>query len=104
LYREANRNLELLRNRLLPKANQSLAVARTGYLSGQIDFFNLTDAERTLLDFKLNQAEASTQREVVLAELSLLVAGMSPSTVPMNAKSSGMARGGAARKSAQSGM
>jgi outer membrane protein, heavy metal efflux system len=104
LYREANRNLELLRDRLLPKANQSLAVARTGYLSGQIDFFNLTDAERTLLDFKLNQVEANTQREVVLAELSLLVAGMSPSTVPMNAKSSGMARGGAARKSAQSGM
>ena len=32
-----------------PKASVSLEVARSGYLAGQIDFLNLTDAERTLL-------------------------------------------------------
>jgi cobalt-zinc-cadmium efflux system outer membrane protein len=81
LYRAASRNLELLRERLVPKENQSLEVARIGYLSGQIDFFNLTDAERTLLEFKLDEVEASAQREIVLAELSLIVAGMSRQAV-----------------------
>jgi len=91
LYREATRNLSLLNEKLLPKARRSLEVARSGYLAGQIDFFNLTDTERTLLGFKLDKVEATTQREVVLAELSLIIQGMSPaspstgsSTAPMN--------------------
>src|SRR5436190_13892311 len=41
-YREATRNLEVLQHELLPKQRQSLEVARSGYLAGQIDFFNLT--------------------------------------------------------------
>jgi len=86
LYREASRNLVLLREQLVPKESQSLEVARIGYLSGQIDFFNLTDAERTLLEFKLNEVDASAQREEVLAELSLVVAGMSPPAGPMGAR------------------
>jgi outer membrane protein TolC len=89
-YREASRNLVLLREQLVPKAVQSLEVARTGYLAGQIDFFNLSDTERTLLGFKLDQVEASAQREMVLAELTLIVAGMSPATLPtMGARSPG---------------
>jgi outer membrane protein TolC len=78
LYREATRNLALLNNQLLPKARMSLEVARSGYLGGQIDFFNLTDSERTLLGFELDKVESATQREVVLAELSLIIQGMSP--------------------------
>ncbi|MBU6400696.1 MAG: TolC family protein [Verrucomicrobia bacterium] len=85
LYREATRNLALLDDRLLPKARQSLEVARAGYLSGQIDFFNLIDAERTLLGFEWDKVEVATQREVVLAELSLIVQGMPPSAVTMGA-------------------
>jgi outer membrane protein TolC len=87
-YREATRNFELLEKHLLPKARQSVEVARSGYLGGQIDFFNLTDAERTLLGFELDKIEAATQREIVLTELSLIIQGMSPSgsamaTAPM---------------------
>ncbi len=107
LYREASRNLVLLRDQLLPKANTSLEVARSGYLAGQIDFFNLTDSERTLLSFKLEQVEASTQREVVLAELSLIIAGMSPVDVPMRSRAATMNSGApspAPRKMTQSGM
>jgi outer membrane protein TolC len=78
LYREATRNLHLLNEQLLPKARRSLEVARSGYLAGQIDFFNLTDSERTLLGFQLDKVEAAAQREVVLAELSLIIRGMSP--------------------------
>jgi cobalt-zinc-cadmium efflux system outer membrane protein len=95
LYRAASRNLELLRERLVPKENQSLEVARIGYLAGQIDFFNLTDAERTLLEFKLDEVEASAQRELVLAELSLIVAGMSPATAPLGPNSAAMGTQGA---------
>ena len=83
LYREATRNLALLTDQLLPKARQSLEVARAGYLSSQIDFFNLIDAERTLLAFELDKVEVATQREVVLAELSLIVQGMPPSGAAM---------------------
>jgi outer membrane protein TolC len=78
LYREATRNLELLDKQLLPKARLSLEVARSGYLASQIDFFNLTDSQRTVLAFELDKIEAATQRELVLTELSLVVQGMSP--------------------------
>jgi outer membrane protein, heavy metal efflux system len=92
LYREATRNLTLLDEKLLPKARQSLELARSGYLGGQIDFFNLTDAQRTLLGFKLDKVETTAQREVVLAELSLIVQGMPPVNAAMSAKTSGMPR------------
>jgi cobalt-zinc-cadmium efflux system outer membrane protein len=77
-YREISRNLDLLEHRLIPKARQSLEIARAGYLAGTIDFFNLMDAERTLLNFELAAVEARTQREIVLARLSLLIAGVPP--------------------------
>jgi hypothetical protein len=83
LYREATRNLALLNEELLPKARQSLEAARSGYLAGQIDFFNLTDSERTLLEFELDKVEAATQRELVLAELSLIIQGRPPASAPM---------------------
>jgi cobalt-zinc-cadmium efflux system outer membrane protein len=89
-YREATRNLVLLDDHLLPKARQSLEVARAGYLAGQIDFFNLTDAERTLLGFELDRVEASTQREITLAELSLIIAGMPPSNASSVLSAAGM--------------
>lgn len=83
MYREATRNLELLNERLLPKARQSLEVARSGYASGQVDFINLIDAQRTLLDFRLAEIEARIQRELVLAELSLLILGVPPDGAPL---------------------
>lgn len=94
LYREATRNLALLNDQLLPKARQSLEVARSGYLAGQIDFFNLTDSERTLLGFELDKVESATQREVVLAELSLIIQGMPPTGAPMVSSGSKMNRSG----------
>lgn len=83
MFREASRNLELLSSRLLPKARQSLEVARSTYASGKVDFINLIDAERTLLSFKLNEVEARTQRELALAELSLLILGQAPPGAPV---------------------
>lgn len=79
VYREATRNLEVLQNQLLPRQRQSLEVARSGYLAGQVDFLNLSDAEQTLLRFSLDLVEARTQRELSLAELSYIIQGMPPS-------------------------
>jgi outer membrane protein, heavy metal efflux system len=83
MFREATRNLELLNGRLLPKARQSLEVARSGYASGKVDFINLIDAQRTLLDFRLAEVEARIQRELALAELSLIILGTPPTGAPL---------------------
>jgi len=105
LYRQASRNLELLQNQLLPKQRQSLEVARSGYLAGQIDFFNLTDAEQTLLRFSLDEVEARTQRELTLAELSLIIEGLPPSGAPMGqAITKGMTSAGAGMGASGGGM
>ena len=84
MFREASRNLELLTERLLPKARQSLDVAQSGYVSGKVDFLNLLDAERTLLGFQLSEVEAGVQRELALAELSLLILGTPPANAPVS--------------------
>jgi outer membrane protein TolC len=91
MFREASRNLELLTERLLPKARQSLEVARAAYLSGQLDFLNLIDAERTLFGIQLSEVEARTQRELVLAELSLVIVGVPPVNAPVLGQLSGAA-------------
>ncbi len=83
LYREATRNFGVLNDQLVPKAHQSLEVARAGYLSGRLEFINVIDAERTLLGFQLDKVEVAAQREVVLAELSLIVRGMPPTGAAM---------------------
>lgn len=83
MFREATRDVELLTERLLPKARQSLEVAQSGYVSGKVDFLNLFDAERTLLGFQLSEVEARVQRELALAELSLLILGTPPAGAPV---------------------
>ena len=71
------------RERLLPRARQSLEVARAAYRSGQVDFLNVIDAERSLLNFQLDEIAAQTQRKIARAELTLLVAGVPPENAPL---------------------
>ncbi len=82
-YRESTRALALLQEKLIPKARQSLDIARAGYLSSQIDFFNLMDAQRTWLGFQMDEVEARMRREVLLAYLSLTIAGTAPEGAPI---------------------
>ncbi|MCU0787446.1 MAG: TolC family protein [Verrucomicrobia bacterium] len=82
-YRELTRNMALLRNQIIPKAELSVEIARAGYLSGSITFFNLIDAQRQQLALQLEEVQARTQREIVLAELSLLIAGLPPQGAPL---------------------
>ena len=80
---ELNINLALLRNELLPLARQSVEVAQAGYTAGEVDFLNLLDAQRTLLEFRLAEVEAGVQRELALAELSSLILGTPPAGAPV---------------------
>jgi hypothetical protein len=52
-------------------------------LSGEINFFNLIDAERALLDYRLQEVEERTRREIILADLSLSIAGVAPEGAPI---------------------
>ncbi len=83
MFREAGRNLELLNKRLLTMARQSLEIAQSGYVGGKVDFLNVIDAERVLLDFQLSEIEFLLQRELALAELSLLILGVPPENAPV---------------------
>ena len=86
-YRESTRLLALLQNSLLPKAQQSLELARSGYATGTTDFIDLIDAQRTLLEFRLAEVEARIKREMALADLSLQVMGVPPSGAPFTTPS-----------------
>jgi len=75
MLREADRNLALTQEALLPKARLALEAARAGYLSNQSNFVDLADAWRAVLAAELDAVMARTQRELALAELDLLVLG-----------------------------
>jgi len=98
--REANRNLAVLDGKLVPRARQSLDVARAAYLSGRLEFLDVMDAQRVLLDLQLARVDGQLQREISLAELSLIIEGALPAPAPMPA---GAAPGNAQRSKAKSG-
>jgi len=78
LYREANRNLTVLDEQVLPKARQSLDLTRADYLSGRSNFLDVIDAERQLLNFELERVDALQQQELLLEDLSLIIEGATP--------------------------
>ena len=82
-YRQVTRNLTVLEQQLIPKTQRSLAIARSAYLDGKTDFFNLMDTERSLLNEQSDLIAARLQRELVLAEISLLIAGVPPEGTPL---------------------
>lgn len=83
MFREATRQLMLITDELLPRARQMLEVARAAYGSGKTDFISLLQTERTLLDLQLAEADTRMSRELALAELSLLIAGVTPPGAPV---------------------
>lgn len=83
MFREATRNQALIERDLLPKAQQSLEVARSAYVTGRTGFLDVIEASRSLLDFELRGIDARTQRELSLAELALIVAGIPPENSPL---------------------
>jgi cobalt-zinc-cadmium efflux system outer membrane protein len=72
-YRVALEIVELYIGRLLPRAEQALTAAEAGYISGEVDFLQLLDSERILLELGLELAERKAEVEEYLAELEFAV-------------------------------
>jgi cobalt-zinc-cadmium efflux system outer membrane protein len=70
--RNAEQQVGLFKETVLPKAEQALASSRQAYAAGQIGFIELIDSQRTLLDVRLMIAQARIAREKQLAELEAL--------------------------------
>ena len=54
----ANRSIRLYRQTLLPQARQALDAANTAYQAAQIDFLSFLDAQRTLLNLRIEEQRA----------------------------------------------
>lgn len=83
MYRESRREIELLAQRLIPKARQSLEAARPAYSTGRAGFLDVIDAQRQLLMFELSLVDARTRRELALASVSLAIVGLPPEGAPV---------------------
>jgi len=68
-FREAERQMALFNDSLLPKAGQALAAAQEAYAEGQADFTVLMDARRTWLEFQLLAERAVADREIALGDI-----------------------------------
>ncbi len=69
----AERLVKLYRNSIIPQAEQSLKAAEIGYQSGNVDFLNLIDSQRVLLDFNLAFYRAVADFGVNIAGLERVV-------------------------------
>ncbi len=69
----AERLVKLYSNSIIPQAEQSLRAAEIGYQAGQVDFLNLIDSQRVLLDFNLANYRAISDFGINVAELERVV-------------------------------
>ena len=72
-YRDAERKIDLYGDTLVPKAEQSLAVAQRGFEAGKTSFISLIDAQRLLLEFQLAEHRAQADRGLRLAQVEMIV-------------------------------
>ena len=66
---------ELYRTTLIPRARQSVEVARADFTAGRGDFLELIDAQRTLLEFELARERALRDGATHRADLQRLLGG-----------------------------
>jgi len=74
----ARRSRELYRGSLLPQAEQSLEAASAAYRAGNADFLTFLDAQRTLLQFRLQRQQARRDYGKAYARLEQLMGGQRP--------------------------
>lgn len=72
-HHDARRRIELFRDTLIPKANESIAASLTAFELGTVDFLDLIDTERSLLEFQLGLERAIVDRATSYARLEMLV-------------------------------
>ncbi len=72
-YRDAGRKINLYRDTLVPKAEQSLGVTMEAFMTGVGTSLDMIDAEKTLLELQLAYYRALTNKAQRLAEIETLV-------------------------------
>lgn len=65
--------INLYKNALIPQTEQSFDAAKTGYESGEADFLNWLDAERTILQTKLTYYKAIADYQKSIAQMERVV-------------------------------
>ncbi|MBN2589444.1 MAG: TolC family protein [Sedimentisphaerales bacterium] len=71
-YEDSVRKISLNENTLIPRAQEMLEASETAYKAGTVDFLNLIDSQRTLLEFKLSYERECTRKMQKLAALEML--------------------------------
>ncbi|MCK4850356.1 MAG: TolC family protein [Phycisphaerae bacterium] len=72
-FRDAQRKINLYRDSLIPKAQQSLKVSQAAFMVDKASFLDLIDAERILLEFQLLYERALANGAQRLAQLEMLI-------------------------------
>jgi outer membrane protein TolC len=85
LMRNAERETQLYRARIVPAARQLVSSSRNAYAAGTIVFADLIDSERMFIAVRRMVAQAQIEREQRLAELEAL-AGVDIETLGVQAK------------------
>jgi len=67
--RNAERQTELYRRRVVPAAQQLVSSSQNAYAAGAVGFADLIDSERMLISVRRMVAQAQIEREKRLAEL-----------------------------------
>ncbi len=70
---DAQRKINLYSQRLIPKSIESLRATEAAYISEQLDFLNLVDAQRRYLQFLLESERSLVQYQKAYARLEYLV-------------------------------
>jgi len=78
--RDARRKISLYRDTLIPKAKQAFEATQAAYRAGSVNFADLVDAERVLLEFQLQYERALADHAQRLAEVERLVGREVPRT------------------------
>lgn len=73
-FRDADRQLNLFRQTILPRAQQVVALARTAYESGHATLLDLLDSQRSLISIQKLIANLQATREKRLADIEAIAA------------------------------
>ncbi len=71
-YRDSARKVGLYEDELIPRALEAGEVSLRAYESGKVGFLSVLEAQRLLLDLRLEMEEASVARAIRAAELMML--------------------------------
>lgn len=84
----AQRNLQILRTRVVPAAEASYKTAINTYVTGTLDFLRVVEAQRQLLMIREQAIQAEVEYHSRIAELQRMIAGPIPPTgIPPRATS-----------------